>query len=346
MIRPEALIGSDPPLRSAAAPQTFCGTGLLPPRFPLSIPSVPRAEFPSGPAQVNPMSQASEAARVEALIEALPFVQQFRGQTFVIKYGGSAMEDEHLVERTLRDVVFLEAVGINPVIVHGGGKAITTRMREAGIKAKFVNGLRVTDKASMRIVESTLDEVINPMIAAKIKEFGGRAVSISGRAVIQAEKLPPQLSARGPAVDLGLVGDIRGIRIHEVRAAIEAEEVPVISPLGLDAAGVVLNVNADVAAGAVATELRASKLIYISDVRGIMRDPTQADSLIPSVNRDLIGRLIKDEIIEGGMIPKVESAVLALERGVGKAHLIDGRVAHALLLEIFTNSGIGTEILA
>ena len=292
------------------------------------------------------MSHASETARVEALIEALPFMQQFRGHTFVIKYGGSAMDDEHLLERPLRDVVFLEAVGINPVVVHGGGKAITSRMREAGIKAKFVNGLRVTDEASMKIVEGTLDGVINPMIAGKINEFGGRAVSISGRAVLRAEKLALQSTARGPALDLGLVGDIQGVKIASVKAAIDAETVPVVSPLGVDAAGVVLNVNADVAAGAIAAELRASKLIFISDVRGIMRDPTQADSLIPSVNRDLIGRLIKDEIIEGGMIPKVESAVQALERGVGKAHLIDGRVAHALLLEIFTNSGIGTEIVA
>jgi acetylglutamate kinase len=292
------------------------------------------------------MSHASEAARIEALVEALPFIQQFRGQTFVIKYGGSAMEDEHLVERTLRDVVFLEAVGIHPVIVHGGGKAITTRMRQAGIKTKFVNGLRVTDPASMKIVQSTLDDVINPMIKDKIVEFGGRAISISGRAILRAGKLAPQPSARGPTVDLGLVGEIQSVQLSALMAAIESETVPVISPLGMDEAGVVLNVNADVAAGAIATQLRASKLIFISDVRGIMRDPTQADSLIPSVNRELIGRLIADEIIEGGMIPKVESAALALERGVGKAHLIDGRVAHALLLELFTNSGVGTEIVA
>ncbi len=291
------------------------------------------------------MSQASEAARVEALIEALPFIQSFRGQTFVIKYGGSAMEDDHLVERTLRDVVFLEAVGINPVIVHGGGKAITSRLREAGIKTKFVNGLRVTDPASMAVVEATLDGVINPMISGKIKEFGGRAVSISGRTILRARKVPPQASAKGLAVDLGLVGDIDGVTITAVKAAIEAETVPVISPLGMDGTSTVLNINADVAAGAIAAELGASKLIYISDVRGIMRDPNQADSLIPSVNHDLIGRLIKDEIIEGGMIPKVESAVAALARGVGKAHLIDGRVAHALLQEIFTSSGIGTEII-
>ena len=291
------------------------------------------------------MSLASEAARIDALIEALPFIQQFRGQTFVIKYGGSAMEDEHLVERTLRDIVFLEAVGINPVIVHGGGKAITSRLRESGIKTKFINGLRVTDAASMAVVEATLDGVINPMIVAKIAEFGGRAISFSGQSVLRARKVPPQPSAKGPAVDLGLVGDIVGVNVSEVRKAVESEKVPVISPLGVDETGTVLNINADVAAGAIAAELGASKLIFISDVRGIMRDPTQEDSLIPSVNHELIGRLIKDEIIEGGMIPKVESAVAALGRGVGKAHLIDGRLAHSILQEIFTNSGVGTEIV-
>ena len=291
------------------------------------------------------MTNESEIAKAEVLIEALPFIQQFRGQTFVIKYGGSAMEDEHLVERTLRDVVFLEAVGVNPVIVHGGGKAITSRMREAGIKARFVNGLRVTDAASMEIVETTLDTVINPMIVSTLESFSGRAVSLSGRSIIRAERILPQVKGRGETVDLGFVGEVVSVDLTAILAAIAAEKVPVISPVGVDQQGTVLNINADVAAGAIASGLKASKLIYISDVRGIMRDPAQADSLIPSVNSDLIGRLIKDEIIEGGMIPKVESAVAALSAGVSKAHLIDGRVAHSLLIEIFTNSGIGTEIL-
>ena len=291
------------------------------------------------------MSYESEIAKAEVLVEALPFIQQFRGQTFVIKYGGSAMEDEHLVERTLRDVVFLEAVGINPVIVHGGGKAITSRMREAGIKARFVNGLRVTDAASMEIVETTLDTVINPMIVNTIESFNGRAVGVSGRTVIRARKVSLQTKGRGETVDLGFVGDVASVDLSAVQTAVDAEKVPVISPIGVDEHGTVFNINADVAAGAIASGLKASKLIYISDVRGIMRDPAQADSLIPSVNSDLIARLIKDEIIEGGMIPKVESAVAALAAGVSKAHLIDGRVAHSILIEIFTNSGIGTEIL-
>lgn len=291
------------------------------------------------------MSHESETLKAEILLDALPFIQRFRDATFVIKYGGSAMEDVQLVERTLLDIVFLEAVGINPVIVHGGGKAITTRMREAGIKAQFVNGLRVTDAASMAIVEETLDHVINPMIVGKINESGGRALGLSGRAVIHALKAPSQPGGKGERTDLGLVGEVNSLELTAVRGAIGQGIVPVISPLGMDAAGTVLNINADVAAGAIAADLRAAKLIYISDVRGIMRNPAQADTLIPSVNRDLIGRLIKDEVIEGGMIPKVESAADALGKGVGKVHLIDGRVAHALLLEIFTDSGIGTEIL-
>ena len=291
------------------------------------------------------MSQESETLKAEVLLDALPFIQKFRDATFVIKYGGSAMEDEQLVERTLHDIVFLEAVGINPVIVHGGGKAITTRMREAGIKAHFVNGLRVTDAASMAIVEDTLDQVINPMIVAKINEFGGRAQGLSGRDVIRARKAPPQPGGKGQRTDLGFVGEVNTLELTAVRSAVGQGIVPVVSPLGLDPAGTVLNINADVAAGAIAAELRAAKLIYISDVRGIMRNPAQADSLIPSINRDLIDRLVRDEIIEGGMIPKVESAVDALGQGVGKVHLIDGRVAHSLLLEIFTDSGIGTEIL-
>jgi acetylglutamate kinase len=291
------------------------------------------------------MSHEAETSRSEILCEALPFMQEFRGKIFVIKYGGSAMEDEHLVQRTLRDVVFMEAVGIKPVLVHGGGKAITSRMREAGLKAHFVGGLRVTDAASMAIVEHTLDTVINPTIVETIERFGGQAVGISGRAVIQATKVALQTSPKRQPVDLGLVGDVTGVNLQPIRDALARDIVPVISPIGSDAGGTVLNVNADIAAGAIASELQAYKLVYISDVRGIMRDPAQEDSLIPSINSDLVARLIKDEIIEGGMIPKVESAVAALGRGVGKAHLIDGRVSHSLLLEFFTNLGIGTEIV-
>ncbi len=283
--------------------------------------------------------------RAEALIEALPYIQKFRGQLFVIKYGGSAMEDENVVERFLRDVVFLEAVGINPVLIHGGGKAITQRMRDAGLKPRFVNGLRVTDEQSIRIVEEVLDGVINPAIVKMLQGFGGKAVGICGKDVLVGKKLPPQTEGKATRIDLGFVGEVIDVRNAIIEQAMAAEMVPVISPLARDAAGSVLNINADLAAGTLAGQLRASKFIYLSDVPGIMRDPTDKDSLIPSVTREEIDQLREDEIISGGMIPKVESALHALSKGVEKVHFIDGRTPHSLLLEIFTNTGVGTEIV-
>jgi len=293
------------------------------------------------------MSQhGSHIARAEALIEALPFIQKYRGQLFVIKYGGSAMEDEHTVDRLLRDVVFLEAVGINPVLIHGGGKAISSRMREAGLKTRFVNGLRVTCAESIKIVEEVLDGSINPGIVSTINEFGGRAQGISGKTVFKARKLPPQRDEKREEVDLGFVGEVVGISSEEVARLVAEETVPVISPIGRDENGDVFNINADTAAGAIASALGATKLIYLSDVLGIMRDPKQPDSLIPTLHIEGVNRLIDEEIIEGGMIPKVESAINAVKNGVKKVHMIDGRIAHSLLLEIFTNSGVGTEIIA
>jgi len=285
-------------------------------------------------------------AHAESLIEALPYIQRFRGQTFVIKYGGAAMEDDQIVERFLRDVVFLEAVGINPVLVHGGGKAITARMRDAGQKAQFVNGLRATDAQAIMIVEETLDREINPSIVENIIKYGGKAQGFSGRNVFVATRLGPQRLESGEEVDIGFVGEATQIHINEVRAAINREIVPVISPIGAEESGTVLNINADIAAAALASSLQASKLIYVSDVPGIMRNPAEKDSLIPSVSSDQIDQLIKQKVIDGGMIPKVQSATAALKNGVEKIHLIGGQTQHCLLLEIFTDSGIGTEITA
>lgn len=287
----------------------------------------------------------SPTARAEALIEALPFIQKFRGELFVIKYGGSAMEDENVVERFLRDVVFLEAVGINPVLIHGGGKAITQRMRDAGLKPRFVNGLRVTDHQSIQIVEEVLDTLINPGIVKQVNEFGGKAVGLRGKDVLIAKKLPPQTEGKATLVDLGFVGEVTDVRLEPIHAVVAQEAVPVISPLAQDETGVTLNINADTAAGTIAGRLKAAKMIYLSDVPGIMRDPMDKESLIPSVNREKIEHLMEEEIIAGGMIPKVESAMHALSQGVKKVHFIDGRTPHSLLLEIFTNAGIGTEII-
>ncbi len=283
-------------------------------------------------------------SRAEALIEALPYMQKFRGQTFVIKYGGSAMEDEHAVDRLLKDIVFLEAVGINPIVIHGGGKAITERMRQAGQKARFVNGLRCTDKEAIGIVEDVLDNSINPDIANRINNFGGSAMGIHGKTLLVGKKLQPQRDG-AEEVDLGFVGEVVDVKLDEIRQMIDREIVPVISPLARDEAGVVYNINADIAAGGIAGRLQATKMIYVSDVPGLMRDPSDKSSLIPSVTKAQIEKLVADGIITGGMLPKVESALTALRQGVQKVHFIDGRTPHALLLEVFTSQGIGTEIV-
>ncbi len=281
--------------------------------------------------------------RSEVLIEALPFIQKFRGQTFVIKYGGSAMDDDRAVERLLRDVVFLEAVGINPVLVHGGGKAISAKMRAAGLAPQFINGLRVTDAASVKIVEETLDQEINPGIVEMIRKLAGKAVGLSGKDVFKASRLAPLETEQG-LKDIGYVGEVSTIVTSPVLELVQKEFVPVISPIGAEPDGQVLNINADVAAAALAAGLRAHKLVFISDVPGIMRDPTQPDSLVPSLSVAETEVLIKQKVIDGGMIPKVRSATRALGQGVSKIHLIGGQIPHGLLLEIFTNSGIGTEI--
>lgn len=292
------------------------------------------------------MPNISHLARTEVLIEALPFIQKYRGQLFVIKYGGSAMEDEHTVERLLRDVVFLEAVGINPVLIHGGGKAISAKLREAGIKARFVNGLRQTSKEAIGIVEEVLSGSINPKIVETLNEFGGKATGIPGKEVFQVTKLPDQLDEEGKPVDLGFVGEVTGVNIGAVMKAVSEEVVPVISPIGRDAEGNSYNINADTAAGAIAATLGAEKMIYLSDVPGIMRDPKQPDSLIPTLSDREVHALIDEGVIAGGMIPKVASAIDAIEKGVKKVHFIDGRIQHSLLLEVFTNAGVGTEIIA
>jgi len=291
------------------------------------------------------MAKMTPEARSETLIEALPYIQQYRGHTFVIKYGGSAMEDEQVVDKFLRDVVFLEAVGINPVLVHGGGKAITAKMKAAGLVAHFIDGLRATNDAAIHIVEEALDREINPTIVQKVRDFGGRAQGFSGKDVFMARKLERQAVIDGETIDIGFVGEAEGVNASAVGEAVHAEIVPVISPIGSTREGVVLNINADIAAASLAAELKASKLIYVTDVAGIMRDPAQPDSLISSVTIAQIEELIERKVIAGGMIPKVRSATEALKNGVGKIHMIGGHIQHCLLLEIFTDAGIGTEII-
>jgi len=284
--------------------------------------------------------------KADALLEALPYFQQFRGRTVVVKYGGAAMENPDLVESVLRDIVFLEAVGINPVVVHGGGKAITAAMRQENLAARFVDGHRVTDEASIRIIDRILTEVIGPSLAAKIRELGGKAEVLSGKEVLVAEKAVPRVDATGAKIDLGFVGDITSVDVARIVKLVDEEIVPIVSPLGRGRDGQVYNINADIAAAKIARALKAHKIIYLSDVNGVRRDPRDEASLISTLTPGQIQQLKEEGVIASGMIPKVDSALEALAGGVAKVHFLDGKQAHSLLLELFTDAGIGTEIAA
>jgi len=288
---------------------------------------------------MHPIEKAS------ALIEALPYLQAFRGKTFLIKMGGSAMEDPDLVAKVMRDIVFLEVAGINPIIVHGGGKAISAAMEAAGLQAEFIGGLRVTTDAAIDIVSRVLSEEINPGLVRMIRDFGGKATGIPGNDVFIGEKLRAK-GEDGVSVDLGRVGEVVGCQLAHMDAAHQAGIVPVISPLAAElATGRPLNINADLAAAALAKELRVAKLVYLSDVPGLLADAADPSSLIKSINRADATNLIDTGVVKGGMIPKIRSAIDALNAGVRKVHFVDGRQPHALLLEIFTDGGIGTEVV-
>ncbi len=283
--------------------------------------------------------------KAAALIEALPYLQDFRGKTFLIKMGGSAMEDPELVAQVMRDIVFLEVAGINPIVVHGGGKAISAAMKEAGIEAKFVGGFRVTTPETIDIVSKVLSEEINPKLVQLIRDYGGKAVGIPGTDVFLGERIQGT-DENGEKVDIGRVGEVVGCQLGHTGSAHHAAIVPVISPLASElSTGKPLNINADIAAAALAKELKVSKLVYLSDVPGLLSDPKDPGTLIHSVNRERAKGLMEDGTISGGMIPKINSAIDALNAGVRKVHFVDGRLPHALLLEIFTKSGIGTEVV-
>jgi acetylglutamate kinase len=282
-----------------------------------------------------------EKARI--LQEALPYIRRFHGRTFVIKYGGSAMTDATLQASFVRDVVLMKYVGMNPIVVHGGGPQIDQTLRALGITPHKVEGLRVTDDRTMEVVEMVLAGRINKQIVSLIGQQGGRAVGISGidDGLLLARKAPPVQTKNGP-VDTGRVGEIREVRTSVVTALAGAGFIPVIAPLGIDAEGNSLNINADTAAGELASALGAEKLVLMTDTAGVCdRD----GKLLQSLSSTEIAQLRAAEVITGGMIPKVECALSALAGGVNKVHVLDGRVQHAILLEIFTDRGIGTEIV-
>jgi acetylglutamate kinase len=296
---------------------------------------------------MNPADRfAPQIAKADVLVEALPYMQRFRDETFLIKFGGSAMDDPVLVDQLLRDIVFLEAAGINPVIVHGGGKAISRAMEAAGLEARFIGGFRITDRETISIVEQTLTRVINPGLVDAINAHGGRAMGIPGNEVFRAERILGKNPETGSPVDIGFVGKVSYSETAAIKEAIAQHIVPVISPVAREVTtGDCLNVNADLAASALARHLGAAKLIYLSDVAGVLGNKSDVGSLISSLAAGSVDQLITEGVIAEGMIPKVLSAVEAIGAGVGKVHMIDGRLPHSLILEVFTDLGIGTEIV-
>jgi acetylglutamate kinase len=285
-------------------------------------------------------------AKADILLDALPYIRRYSGKTMVIKYGGHAMTDEELKESFAQDIVLLKFVGINPVIVHGGGPQIGQLLDQLGIQSQFVRGMRVTDQQTMDVVEMVLVGKINKEIVSLINRHGGRAVGLSGKdgELILAKKLTVEAEEAGKRgkVDIGMVGEVRAINPNVIESLDRSDFIPVIAPVGVGERGETFNINADLVAGEVAKALHAEKLILLTDVEGI-RD---ADgSAIPTLDMERASHLIRDGVISQGMIPKVECCIEALRGGAKKTHIIDGRVRHAVLLEIFTREGVGTEVV-
>ena len=287
-------------------------------------------------------SQLDAGTRAAVLIEALPYLRQFYGKTIVVKYGGNAMIDDRLKEQVMQDIALLLYVGIRPILVHGGGPEISALMKQMGHEPTFVGGLRVTDAATMEIVEMALAGKTNKGIVALLNQQGARAVGLSGKDanLLVAKKLE---SEQG---DLGFVGEVTQINAEILTLLADQDYVPVISSVAIGVDGESYNVNADHAAGAIAAKVKAAKLIVLTDVEGLYRDFQDKSSLISELNLDGAREMIRSGAAEKGMIPKLEACVTAIEGGVERAHLIDGRQPHAILIEVFTDTGIGTMIRA
>lgn len=281
--------------------------------------------------------------KAEILIEALPYIQRLAGKTVVIKYGGNAMINETLKDSVMEDVTLLKYIGVNPILVHGGGPAISGALKDAGISTEFVNGLRVTDDATMDIVQMVLIGKTNKDIVSRICKKGGKAIGISGldAGIIQCEKHYTKVN--GVETDIGYVGEITGIDGDMLNNLTSDDFIPVIAPIGCGPEGKSYNINADTVAGKIASALKAEKLMLLTDVEGVKTSKDDGD-ILHALSTDEVYKLIDDGIIAGGMIPKVLGCVHAIENGVGRTHIIDGRIPHCILLEIFTNKGIGTMI--
>ena len=278
--------------------------------------------------------------KAEVLIEALPYIQRFNRKVIVVKYGGSAMVDEELKRNVIKDVVLLKLVGFKPIIVHGGGKEISRWVGKVGKEAKFVNGLRVTDKETMEIAEMVLGKV-NKELVTLVESLGVKAIGISGKdgGLLKVNKKLSQ------GQDIGYVGDIKEVNPAILNELLEKDFLPIVCPIGMDANYETYNINADDAACAIAQAVQAEKLAFLTDIEGVYKDPADKSTLISELTVSEARELIADGFIGGGMLPKLNNCMEAIEKGVSRVHILDGRIAHCLLLEIFTNKGIGTAIL-
>lgn len=278
--------------------------------------------------------------KAEILVEALPYIQRFNRKIMVVKYGGSAMIDEELKKTVIEDVVLLKLIGFKPIIVHGGGKEINRWVDKVGMETRFVNGLRVTDEDTMELAEMVLASV-NKSLVSKVQTLGVKAVGISGK---DGGLLKVKKKQTGDE-DIGFVGEVDYVDPKILKDLLEKDFLPIVFPVGMDRDGVSYNINADEAASGIARALKAEKLVYLSDVEGVMLDPKDPGSLISQIYTNEARDLIDEGIISGGMIPKINNCIEAIENGVSRIHIMDGRIPHALLLEIFTNRGIGTAII-
>jgi len=285
-------------------------------------------------------------AKADTLIEAMGWIRRFRGKTTVIKLGGSLMGDPEAMHHALLDIIFMESVGMRPVIVHGGGPSINKAMDEAKIEPVWIKGRRMTDEKTLAIVEQVLAGELNEQLTAEIERLGGRAMNLNFKTtqVLFGEKLLLKEPDSDP-IDLGFVGQVTRVDRQTIEALTYTEQIPVIPSMAIDEKGQKYNVNADTAAMAVAESLGAEKLIFVSDVNGVRRDKNDPESVIHSLTADEARALIASGVIVGGMIPKVEACLDTLQRGVAKVHIIDGRLRHSLLLEIYTTDGVGTELV-
>lgn len=279
--------------------------------------------------------------KADILIEALPYIQKLSGKRVVIKFGGNAMLSDSLTEKVLQDVTLLKYVGVNPILVHGGGPDINDMLGKLNIETNFVNGLRVTDKASMDVVQMVLTGKTNKEIVAKLNNMGAKAVGLCG---LDSKMIKCKKKAPVNGVDLGYVGEIVHIEKRLLELLSDDEYIPVIAPIGVDDEGQSYNINADTVAGELAATLQAEKLIFLTDVDGIRSDKDDEDTLISSISVDEIHELIKTGIIEGGMIPKVQGCIKGIEQGVNRTHILNGTIPHPIILEIFTDKGIGTMV--